>query len=499
MKIFGKIPIAWAAAVSALIFSLALGLLSWHYYRQQASSVQFFSSEAKGLTEALQLLSRLIELATEPAPAASELPSLSAEAKALVAKIRQVIDHSNLILDPGFQSYYLVEATFSWMPLLFQYRIPLNQTQTEDPTFSVRQLALERMKASFEKVFKASGLSLDQDFFSDDEQILATNNLLQAQGGLLIASRPTPRNLAQLRESSLLLASQSSHLFNRINDLRIQAAQRAAKWLLAFSMLLWAFSLILVFFIVRSALFANTVMENVISDQRTALEKAKKLSTLGEISGSIGHDIANPLTVILNTTYTLEQLCQTQGVDWLKYTDRIRKMVKRIEAIVSSMRAFLGQSQTDEIDNVDLSQVFEEVRLLMNHKLMLTKTDLVFDLGSSNLWAQGSEAEYVQVFVNLVNNAVDAVKTTDLRVVTVEVEHQEEFLLVSVKDTGCGVPADIREKIFEPFFTLKKTHEGTGLGLSICRKIVTKFGGSMKCVECDRGACFHVSLPVPSN
>jgi two-component system NtrC family sensor kinase len=103
-----------------------------------------------------------------------------------------------------------------------------------------------------------------------------------------------------------------------------------------------------------------------------------------------------------------------------------------------------------------------------------------------------------QVFLNLIGNAVDAVKDSEIRNIDIQIEpDSSEHVLVRVADTGDGIPEDIEEKIFDPFYTTKGVGKGTGLGLSVSRGIVEKAGGAIEFFsEAGKGTVFTVRLPI---
>jgi signal transduction histidine kinase len=103
--------------------------------------------------------------------------------------------------------------------------------------------------------------------------------------------------------------------------------------------------------------------------------------------------------------------------------------------------------------------------------------------------------ELNQVWTNLIHNALQAMGRTGA--LTIGLRHEGGNALISIGDTGCGIPAELIERIFDPFFTTKPAGEGTGLGLDIVRKIVEKHGGSIVIhSEVGRGSTFTVSLPI---
>jgi two-component system, NtrC family, sensor kinase len=144
--------------------------------------------------------------------------------------------------------------------------------------------------------------------------------------------------------------------------------------------------------------------------------------------------------------------------------------------------------------NVDINSVLDETHDFLNKKAMFKNIALMkeFQPDLPSIVTDGAQLQ--QVFINIVNNAIDAInKDGVIRLIT---KAQDGGALVSIADTGPGMPKETQKKIFDPFFTTKPVGKGTGLGLSTSYSIVEKLGGQISVEsEVDKGTTFHITLP----
>ncbi|MCR9253461.1 MAG: ATP-binding protein [bacterium] len=102
-----------------------------------------------------------------------------------------------------------------------------------------------------------------------------------------------------------------------------------------------------------------------------------------------------------------------------------------------------------------------------------------------------------QVWTNLIDNAIDAMKTSDTKVLTIDTKQSGQFINIDIKDSGSGIPDDVKDKIFDPFFTTKAVGEGTGLGLEVVHDIITKQHNGTVNVESSPGSTvFKICFPI---
>jgi C4-dicarboxylate-specific signal transduction histidine kinase len=245
---------------------------------------------------------------------------------------------------------------------------------------------------------------------------------------------------------------------------------------------------------------------------------AAKMATLGEMAGGIAHEINNPLSVmqaylarIRKHTGWTERNPETEAA-----IDAIHDTIQRITRIVTGLRAFARDSTGDPFEPVPVSKLIADTLALSAERFRSKGIRLDVAPVPPGLAIECRGAQICQVMINLVSNAFDAVYEADKdrdrdradkdgngdrdrirpRSVAVDVVDLGEAVALRVTDTGPGVPARVRDKIFQPFFTTKPVGRGTGLGLSISKGIVESHGGTLELIDPPGGgSAFVVKLP----
>ncbi|OJT24463.1 hypothetical protein BO221_15025 [Archangium sp. Cb G35] len=235
---------------------------------------------------------------------------------------------------------------------------------------------------------------------------------------------------------------------------------------------------------------------------RNALIQAERLATAGQLAAGVGHEINNPLSYVLaNVSFALEELAERELDETMKEVQdalqQAHKGAERIRGIVRDLRTF-ASSKFDSLGTVDVREALEFAVSMSEHQLRL-RAQLLRDYTPVPA-VVGNESRLGQVFLNLLLNATQALPegAVSSNQVTLTIRpHQEAWVAIEVRDTGCGIPTENLARLFEPFFTTKPIGEGTGLGLSVCHGIVTSMGGQLQ-VESSpgRGSTFRVLLPV---
>ncbi len=244
---------------------------------------------------------------------------------------------------------------------------------------------------------------------------------------------------------------------------------------------------------------SRDVTEQAEMDQR--IYNTEKLASIGTLAAGVAHEINNPLAVILGfTDLLLERFEPDSG----EYEDLkvIETNANNAKKIVENMLTFARVSEGME-DSLDVSQSVETVLKIVKNTLMTKKIEVVVDLPDNLPRVRGDSREYQQVIFNLINNSVAAMEKAG-GTITLMAREQEGWVLLTVEDTGPGIPDRIKAQVFDPFFTTKKVGEGTGLGLSLCYGIVKKYGGKMGFASVSAednpkgptGTTFMVSMPV---
>jgi signal transduction histidine kinase len=239
---------------------------------------------------------------------------------------------------------------------------------------------------------------------------------------------------------------------------------------------------------------------------RENLVSSAKMSALGEMTGSIAHEINNPLAVIKLVSSQIEELVSESSAegaddghipkDMIKeMAATIDKTVDRISKIINGLRSFVRDGSKDLPRRVNARNlVIETVGLCVerfrNHKIPLSYDDI-----PENLEMEVREIEMSQVILNLLNNAHDAIFDSKEKWVQVSARETESSIEIRVTDSGKGIPHEIQAKLFQPFFTTKEAGKGTGIGLSISTGIVRDHQGELAIDSTASNTCFVIRLP----
>ncbi len=233
--------------------------------------------------------------------------------------------------------------------------------------------------------------------------------------------------------------------------------------------------------------------------EQAKLLHSSKMATLGEMAGGIAHEINNPLTIILGSMQMLMKAKSKGKLDERQVEETaevIEKTVKRITKIISGLRNASRDSSELKKEEVCLRSIFDDVLGLCTEKfkgrginLNLKTDDKKFDS-----IVYGDRVQLEQVFLNLLGNAFDAVESLPNPWIKVELYDEGDYQLIQIIDSGNGIPLEIQEKVFNPFYTTKEVGKGTGLGLSISKNIVENNGGTLIINNQKSNTCFEIRL-----
>jgi len=237
-----------------------------------------------------------------------------------------------------------------------------------------------------------------------------------------------------------------------------------------------------------------------IGQQRNELAHLSRVNMLGELAGSLAHELNQPLTAILSNAQAAQRFLAHDQADLNEVRDILTDIVsedKRAGEVIRRLRLLLKKSDVHH-QPLSVNQVVQEVLKLVRSDLVnqgvVVQTELAPDLPVS----YSDRVQLQQVLINLVLNACDAMASGPAggrKLIIRTALAKGEGICVSVADVGVGLAHDMLETIFEPFFTTKE--HGMGLGLSVCRSIITAHGGKLWASNNPgRGATFHFTLPV---
>jgi signal transduction histidine kinase len=217
------------------------------------------------------------------------------------------------------------------------------------------------------------------------------------------------------------------------------------------------------------------------------LVRQTRLATIGQVAASLAHELRNPLGAIRNATFYLRNHVPAGDQKWTDHLAIIDQEVGRSDVTINDLLE-MSQAKQPIKQTVDLRKLVQE-----SFDLVRSSEDLTLELVVEKpFFVDADPGQLRQVMANLMGNAAEAIGRSGR--IRVEARRGERFAEISVRDDGPGIPADLRQRVFEPLITTKA--KGTGLGLSICRQIVERHGGTIELVDSEgRGAEFCIRLP----
>jgi signal transduction histidine kinase len=266
-----------------------------------------------------------------------------------------------------------------------------------------------------------------------------------------------------------------------------------------------AASLVLVIMLIETgALYARMTQsflaerrerEEQLQEMRLELIHVSRLTELGQMVSALAHEVNQPLTAVGNYLRAGRRLLQAG--ETAKADDAFRRgvdQVTRAGEVIHRLRQFVKKAPADH-RREDVRKLVEEAAAFALIGKEGRETHLAVAIAPETPAVRVDKVQIQQVLLNLIRNAVEAMQASERREVLVAAAPAEGMVEISVRDTGPGISAEVRERLFQPFVTTKAT--GMGVGLAICRSIVTAHGGRMWVADNPvGGAAFHLTVPV---
>jgi len=232
-------------------------------------------------------------------------------------------------------------------------------------------------------------------------------------------------------------------------------------------------------------------------DLRTAqdgLVQSTKLAALGQMSAALAHEINQPLTAQRMQLATLRLLLDHGRVDdAYKALTLLDQQLTRMAALTGHLKTFARKSPSGLRERVDLACVVDQAMLLLDARIREERVSCVLDL-TRPAWVRGDAIRLEQVLINLLRNALDAMREQPLRRLEIRIDDEGERWRLSVIDSGSGIAEAHLANIFDPFFTTKPVGDGLGLGLAVSYAIVHELGGRLSAENLADGARFFFCL-----
>jgi len=217
---------------------------------------------------------------------------------------------------------------------------------------------------------------------------------------------------------------------------------------------------------------------------------------IGQLAAGVAHEINNPLGSILLFSRLVIQQVSAEG-RIRENLERIEKETKRCHVIVKGLLDF-ARERKPLVESVDVNHLLDATLKLFEGQFLFQNIEVVRDYDLNLGFVEADQSQLQQVFMNIILNAVDAMNGKGRLVLATRANHEDGSIEISISDTGCGIPPENIEQVFNPFFTTKGVGHGTGLGLAVSYGIIQSHNGDIS-VSSDpgQGATFTISLPKP--
>lgn len=237
-----------------------------------------------------------------------------------------------------------------------------------------------------------------------------------------------------------------------------------------------------------------------LKESESMLVQAEKLSSLGQMSAGIIHEINNPLNYAKTNLYSLRTFAKLlpaeEREDFVEVTSDVEEGLERVVQIVKDLRSFAVKDKT-QFSDVNLAEVVAASSRLLGHRL--TNVQYSAEL-PDHIHVNGNSNQLCQVFVNFIQNSLDALKEVEREneegEIRIELAQGTDWTSLHFYDNGCGISKENQQKIFDPFYSSKDIGHGMGLGLSICYRILDQHGVKIE-IDSKIGEGTHFTLNFP--
>lgn len=259
--------------------------------------------------------------------------------------------------------------------------------------------------------------------------------------------------------------------------------------------------------IARDMSDAHKMMSRIREAQEQLIHSGR-LASLGEMAAGIGHELTQPLNAMLLFSRNCLKALEEPTINRELLEENLQIIIDRIKkasSIIKSLKSFARKEVSDSCP-VEINSILINILKFLDSQLALSDIEVELDIDRSVPLVIGQEVRFEQVFLNVIQNAVQSMGETDSPRLTIktytaksiepESLQEKEYVVAAIRDTGTGISPDVMTRIFDPFFTTREVGTGMGLGLSIVDRIVRESGGFIKVESAPgEGACFLIHLP----
>lgn len=238
--------------------------------------------------------------------------------------------------------------------------------------------------------------------------------------------------------------------------------------------------------------------ETELIETHAQLIQTEKVGALGTMTAGIAHELNNPMMGMLNFTQYCIKHTKNEDKRYAILKDTERE-IKRCASIVKNLLTFsrIEKEGEEKLQKMSITTLFERVLRLLAYRIEKENISISQHVDERTPEIMMKVSNLQQVVLNLLGNALDAVRESDKKEIRIGVRPDNGSVQMIVSDSGCGIPSEILPRIFDPFFTTKPTDKGTGLGLSVTRSIIKDHNGEITCKsEVGVGTEFILLLPI---
>ena len=220
----------------------------------------------------------------------------------------------------------------------------------------------------------------------------------------------------------------------------------------------------------------------------------EKMSTLVEMTGSIAHEILNPMTVVLGFLEILKLQDDNSKRD--EIFEKIISNINKVSLVISGMKIFAGISNSKVQKKLKLKEIIESAKLITGFKLEGANILLEINIEDENLIVEGSKGLLTQVLYHLIKNSINALEEIEKKWIKISLRSNNNNAEILVSDSGKGISKSIQHRIYHPFFTTHSVNDGYGLGLSVAKQILSEHKGSISLNTDSPDTEFIISIPL---
>lgn len=240
---------------------------------------------------------------------------------------------------------------------------------------------------------------------------------------------------------------------------------------------------------------ARKLMQKELEETQMKLFQSEKMSSLGKLAAGIAHEINNPLGGIMIFADSILEDIEDNDTH-REDLKRIASEAKRCKNIVKGLLEFSRQTDNTMIPQ-NINELLEQGMFLLENQAIFHNIDVVKEYDQDLPLVKCDSARLKQVFINITQNAIDSMDAKGTFTIKTRYNREKKRAEIEFSDTGCGIPEEIRQKIFDPFFSTKEVGKGTGLGLSMSYGIIKDHGGTISTKSKEgEGATFIIELPI---